>query len=70
MQRRQCIIGGVGGSNEIEFVLNFQPTVNLCSLARRSERVWLFKSNNSPKGVICAPFGLCARFLVYFSHKQ
>ena len=68
IQRKRCIIGGVGASNEIEFVVNLKAKESLCRLASRSKRVWLFKSKNSSKGAICVPLGLYARFLVSFSN--
>lgn len=67
MQRRECIIGGVGADSEISFNISLQPIELMFNMARRSKRVWLFKVvNSNSQGLICFPLAMYARFLAYF----
>lgn len=70
MQENQCIIGGIGESDQIIFAITLQPTELFSNFVSRSKRVWLFKSNNSLKGVIAAPLGLYARYVAYFPYRR
>ena len=68
MQGGRCIIGGVTECGKIEFVITVKPMATFSNLSSRSKFVWLFKSSNSHRGVICFLLGLSARFLAYFSN--
>ncbi|XP_038875059.1 uncharacterized protein LOC120067585 [Benincasa hispida] len=69
-EENHCIFGGIEGSNKLIFAITLQPTELFYKFVGRSKRVWLFKSNNSLKGVIAAPLGLYARYLAYFRPRK
>ncbi|XP_023540751.1 uncharacterized protein LOC111801026 [Cucurbita pepo subsp. pepo] len=64
-QENQCSIGGVSSEHQIQFQISLSPWVSFRELARRVERVWIYKPNTSSFGIIAAPVGLYSRFLAY-----
>ncbi|XP_023000631.1 uncharacterized protein LOC111494875 [Cucurbita maxima] len=67
-ERRECMIGGLSRSQEIRFFVSLNPIIFFRDLARRSKRIWLFKSAKA-YSIIIAPIGLYAQFCVYFSRR-